>query len=114
MFFTQFSTSRFRRSREAFRFAVNRVANDGMADNVQMDPDLVGPARLDGDIQKRHDTETLPDLPVRHRRLAAAALRRHHLPFDGMPSDGQIDHARLLNDIAVDDGPDSSFSQSAA
>src|SRR5262249_58422042 len=75
--------------------AVERVADDRMADRAQVDADLVRAAGVDGDARERqYPAEVLGAHDPRHRLTAPPQprrLRRHLLPGPGIASDRRVD-----------------------
>ena len=61
--------------------AVQRIADDRVADRAQMHADLMRPAGVDRDLrQRQHAAEVLGADDPRHRLAAAPRARRHLLP----------------------------------
>ena len=78
---------------------VHRVPQDGVADVGQMDPDLVGAARLQTAAQMGDAGIPGDDLPVGHGLPAPLPHHRHALAVHRMAADGGVHGAAVLPKI---------------
>ena len=79
--------------------AVQRIADNGMADGAQMDTNLVRPPGVDGDVSQRHRrSDRLGAYDPRHRFPAASGAGRHPLAIDGIASNRRVDPAPRVDD----------------
>lgn len=76
--------------------AVELVAQDGMAEVMEMHPDLVGPAAVQGAFDETDLVAGTKNAIFGFRGAALAARDAHPLAMDGMPRDGFVDDARSL------------------
>jgi hypothetical protein len=73
------------------RDPVGRVAGDGEVDRREVDPDLVGSARLEPDAEKRVLREELLELEVRHGLARRGGVERVAEPIVPVPADRRLD-----------------------
>ena len=72
--------------------AVRRVADDGVADRLQMHADLMGAAGAERDVEQRRGRQQLGDLEVRHGLPRRRAVDGHP-PLAAVAADGRLDAA---------------------
>ncbi len=88
--------------------AVERVADDGVAEGLHVDADLVGAAGLDADLDEGEGAvgggEALEDGDVRDGGAAVGAAGGHAGAADEVAGDGEVDGDVVLGDVAVDEG----------
>ena len=82
--------------------AVDRVARDRVADRLEMDPDLVGPAGHEVQLEQRPAGEPLADAVARHRRPAVGD-DRHPGPVLRVAPDRRLDPADRRRDAPLDE-----------
>ena len=63
---------------------VYRIVDQGMAHFIEMDPDLVGPSRFQGNIHQAGILKGFFNLPQGECRPSGVVIHCHHLPFDRM------------------------------
>lgn len=74
------------------RAAINRIADDGVADRCQVNADLVRATGVEAAFQQRSSGETAADLPIRARR-PPRRQHRHFPALNRVASDGAINAA---------------------
>ena len=84
--------------------AVDQIAQNGVADVGHVDPDLVGPSRLQTAADMGVAPVALHHFPVGHGFFGVAGGDGHLLPVGGVPADGGVDGAGVLPEGAADDG----------
>jgi hypothetical protein len=82
--------------------AVAEVAEDGVADVVEVGADLMAAAGLGGDAEEGRAVEALGDLPVGRGGLAARRVDAHAARAE--LAEGSIDPAAVRGGDAVDEG----------
>jgi hypothetical protein len=91
---------------EHARSAVERVADDRVAERLHVHANLVGAAGLNAHLEQSEPAvgafDSLEHLPVRDRGAAAGAARGHAGAADDIAADGQVDGAFILRWPAVD------------
>src|SRR5690606_33014604 len=83
--------------------AVHLIADDRVADEEHMHPDLVRASRLDLDVQEGGVAEPLQHAEVGHGR-AAVGHYRHPLAVARVAADRRVDRAFVLADHPMDQG----------
>ena len=83
-------------------FAVAEIAEDGVADVVEVDADLVAAARRGLDAEQGRAVEALGGLPVGRGRLAAGRVDAH--PAGAELAERGVDLAAVRGGDAVDEG----------
>ncbi len=79
--------------------AVERIADDRMADRAQMHADLVRAAGMDRDLRQRHRRiEMFGSNDPRHRLAASSRARRHLLSIARIAPDRRVDPSSRLHD----------------
>jgi hypothetical protein len=90
------------------RGAVEGVANDGMAEGLRVDADLMGAAGFDLDFDEREGAvragDALENVNVGDGGAAVGAACGHAGAADEVASDGKGDGGVVLFDVAVDEG----------
>jgi hypothetical protein len=88
--------------------AVEGVADDGMAEGLGVDADLVGAAGLDVDLDEGEGAEgsgeTLDDMEVGDGGAAVSAASGHAGAADEVAGDGEADGGVVFFDMAVEEG----------
>src|SRR5262245_10983458 len=77
--------------------AVQRIADDRMSDGAEMHPDLMGPARVDGDLAQRQSGQVDGSRNAGDGFARAARARRHLLAVDRVTADGRVDPSAGLH-----------------
>ena len=72
--------------------AVEFIAEDGMAEMMEVDPDLVGPAAVQNAFDQADLAVGAHDLVFGFRGTALAPRDTHPLPMDRMTRDGFVDN----------------------
>ena len=78
--------------------AVQRVADDRMADGAQVHADLVRPAGVNRHLAQREPGQVMRARDPRHRVARVLGARRHLLPVGRIASDRRVDAAPGLHD----------------
>src|SRR5215213_7422964 len=79
------------------RSPVQRVSNNRMADEGQVDTNLVGATSFDRNLEQRHVRKSLDNVETRYRR-APGPQNRHPLPVLGIAPDRRVDRGLLIGD----------------
>ena len=79
---------------------IHRIPQNRVADVGQVDPDLVGAARLQAATQMGDAGIAGDDLPMCHGLPPPLAHHRHALAVHRMAADGRVDSAAVLPEIA--------------
>src|SRR5215213_4260790 len=82
---------------------VQRVSNNRMADEGQVDPNLVGATGFDGNLEQRHVRKSLDNVETRYRR-APGPQYGHPLPVLGIAPDRRVDRGLLIGDRTGNQG----------
>src|SRR5262245_43658736 len=83
----------------AMHSAIQRVADNRMADGTKVDANLVGAAGVDGNLRERYRwIEMLRANNPRDRFTASARPRRHLLPVRRVATDRRVDAPARLHD----------------
>ena len=72
-------------------FPIKRIADHGMTEMMQMDPDLVGAPTVQRTFHQAHSTAGLPDAILRPGGSSTAQIDRHFFPLHGMPPNRGVD-----------------------
>src|SRR5580658_6887264 len=90
---------------DVMRRAIERVADDGMAERLHVYTNLVRASGLDVDLQQREPAmstvDALDDAPVRDGVAAAGASSGHACAAHDVAADGKMDRAFVTLDVAM-------------
>jgi hypothetical protein len=75
-----------------------------MAQGREVDPNLMGPARLGKNLKKRETIKPLNHLPPGDRYPAFFGSGGHPFPLTRMSSDGRIDQTFLFTELTIGNG----------
>ncbi len=88
--------------------SVEGVADDGVAEGLHVDADLVGAAGLDADLDEGEGTigssETFEDVDVGDGGASVGAAGGHAGAADEVAGDGEVDGDVVFGEVAVDEG----------
>ena len=90
------------REQDGAGFAIEFVANDGIAEGLHVDADLVGAAGVDAELYQGIEAKVFEDLVVGEGGLAVA-VDDHGAGFGGVFHDGHVDAAAGLREAALDE-----------